>query len=398
MRTLLKSAMTFCAITCLCFPLMSAHIIGGQMSYELIGYDPDSTKVTYGFEFTLYRDALGGGASFDESASFGVYIEDVLYTWVPFHVIDGINHTEVTTISSGADDCLSGIGEVEIEKTTYSFSVELPISDKAYMIAYQRCCRSASINNLVNPGETGAAYSITITADALKLGNSSPQTTLEPVFFACAGEPFVSDNTSTDANGDSLVYKFCAPLASGGLLDANGTSGMQGCCECVRPDPDRCVPPFDEVVFADGYSVDMPFGENSSITLDPATGIISGTAGISGIYSYTICVEEYRNGVLIGRSNREVSSMSMLQATGTNDISFEQIHLFPNPVKDILRISSLTDIHSVDVISLQGEVLYNNIVMKENSLDVSALENGVYILSMKDANGLNHTHKFAKIQ
>ena len=396
MRILLQLGLTFCLISFLSARLISAHIIGGHMSYEIIEYNADSTVVTYGFDFTLYRDALGGGAPFDLQFSFGVYEEDGLGGWEPFHIIDLVGHTPITTITSGTNDCLNDIGEVVIEKASYLFRTELPISDKAYMIAYQRCCRSASVNNLKNPGDTGAAYSITITPDAQRLGNSSPKSTQEPIFFACAGEPFESENTSIDSNGDSLVYKFCAPLVSGGVLDVT-SGGTVGCCDCIFPDPYNCHPPFDEVIFADGYSTVMPFGENSSITLDPNTGIISGVADVSGIYAYSICVEEYRNGVFLGRSNREVSSMSMLQPSSNDNIPDETIRLYPNPAHDIVRIESEVEIFSMDLISLQGEFLEKRMPLKENSIDVSALENGIYFLRIQDSSGREHTHKFAKI-
>ena len=235
MKALLHLLFTISIITCFSSHLMSAHIIGGQMSYELLSYNADSTEATYAIELTLFRDALGGGSQFDNSAKFGSFEEIAPGEWQLFSEVRR-DHSEITTITSGADSCLSGIGNVRIEKTRYYFIMQLPVSDRSYMIAYQRCCRSEIVNNLLNPEETGAAYTITITPEAQRLGNSSPKASQEPIFFACAGEPFMSENTSVDAEGDSLVYKFCSPLASGGIYDAMQTGNL-GCCICVRPDP-----------------------------------------------------------------------------------------------------------------------------------------------------------------
>lgn len=142
----------------------------------------------------------------------------------------------------------------------------------------------------------------------------------------------------------------------------------------------------------------MPFGENSTVTLDSETGIISGTASITGIYSYSICLEEYRDGILLGKSNREVSSMSFLQMTSSNDnIATEAINVYPNPVRNIFHIETEIDVSSIDILSFREELIQKNISLIDNSYDVSYLDSGVYFLRVYDRAGHVHVHKFAKI-
>jgi len=399
MKFIIKTFLTFSIVAFISSNLMSAHIIGGQMSYGLISYNSDSTEASYRIEFTLYRDAIGGGANFDPAdlAFFGIYEEIAHENWVLVTEFNGIAPTPVITLDTGADDCASALAGVAIEKASYIFEITLPISDNTYMVAYQRCCRSESVINLLNPGETGAAYIVTISPSAQRLGNSSPMTIQDPIFFACANEPFTAPNSTIDAEGDSLVFNFCTPLSSGGLTDANIPTGNFGCCDCVRPQPSECGPPFDEVVFADTYSVTTPFGEGSDVKLDSITGIISGVANISGIYSYTICVEEYRDGVILSKSNREVSSMSLIQTTSTQNIEDAPISIFPNPVYDELYINIESDYSSLELLSMSGEVLDKYVLLDGNKLIVSNLSDGIYFVRMQDLNGQYFTHKFVKI-
>lgn len=56
-------------------------------------------------------------------------------------------------------------------------SIELPITPNGYIIAYQRCCRIAGINNVLNSGSIGNTFSIAIPGTAIAPGaetNSSP--------------------------------------------------------------------------------------------------------------------------------------------------------------------------------------------------------------------------------
>ena len=70
------------------------------------------------------------------------------------------------------------------------------------------------------------------------------------------------------------------------------------------------------------------------------------------------------------------------------------IHLFPNPVKDILSIKSLSTLKKLEVFNVLGQ----KVLGRENTniLNVSKLNSGAYILKTMNENGTVSTKKFIK--
>ncbi len=288
----------------------AAHIVGGDVTYTFLRFNADTTTVTYRINFTIYRDALGGGADFDpgDLAFFGVFREDTPGNWVEARTpITGIDPTTPVRIIPNDDPCvIEPIGRVSVEEASYIFEVTLPIVDVNYMISYQRCCRNETINNLINPGDTGAAFDVIISPQAQREGNSSPRFNTFPPIFICAGFPIMNvEQSATDADGDLLQYTFCHPFTAGGTFDANSPGGNLGCCDCVRPSPEICEPPFQNVTFFPPFSMSEPLGGDPIVSIDPVTGIISGTPEVTGQFVVGVCVEEFRNGVSIGKIRRD---------------------------------------------------------------------------------------------
>ena len=63
-----------------------------------------------------------------------------------------------------------------------------------------------------------------------------------------------------------------------------------------------------------------------------------------------------------------------------------QIKLYPNPVKNILNVSSLSLVQEIKIWSLQGQKVLDS--ENNNSIDVSALSSGMYIIHIQTKNGL----------
>ena len=71
------------------------------------------------------------------------------------------------------------------------------------------------------------------------------------------------------------------------------------------------------------------------------------------------------------------------------------IHLFPNPVKDILSIKSLSILKKLEVFNVLGQKVMGR--ENTNSLNVTKLNSGAYILKTINENGTVSTKKFIKI-
>ena len=308
MRFFIRTFFLMLSVGFCCIPneMTARHIVGGDVTYTFVQFNADTTLVTFFIDVTMYRDSESGGASFDQDASFGVFRQTGPGSWTLVNQIDNIDPSVPFAILPNDDPCVEEpINQIGVEQASYRFNVTLPIIDENYMIAYQRCCRNETISNLINPGDQGAVFDVVITPEAQILGNNSPDFNTFPPIFICAGFPIFVDQSATDADGDELVYSFCTPFTAGGTLDAN-TGGQGGCCECVRPEPDMgCIPEFDEVPFRAPFTQRQPLGGDPLVQIDPSSGLITGTPVTTGQFVVGVCIEEFRNGVSLGKIRRD---------------------------------------------------------------------------------------------
>ncbi len=270
----------------LALPLASqaTHIVGGEMTYTCLGNN------LYEIKLTIFRDSYNGIPNFDDPASIGIFynssnqlMQEVLIDFDPM-----LNDTLNPDL---ADDCFVVPPDVCVHTTTYTAIVTLPNDPAGYHLVYQRCCRNQTISNLIQPDSVGATYSIQVGPQALLECNSSPVFNNWPPLYLCVNQPFQIDQSAIDPDGDSLVYRLCDPLE--GATPNN-----------PRPQPPN-APPYVEVPWASGYGVDNQIGGMPPMAIDPLTGLLTGHPNIIGQFVIGICVEEYRNGVLIGLKRRD---------------------------------------------------------------------------------------------
>jgi gliding motility-associated-like protein len=186
--------------------------------------------------------------------------------------------------------------------------IELPSNSAGYIFSYQRCCRIIDIVNMPNGSNAyGNTFSITIPGSNAPMRadtNSSPKFLINDTALVCNDSYFEVPFIATDPNGDSLSYYFCA--AWNGGTSTNST-----------PNP-ATAPPYASIPYSLGFSGVSPLG--SGVTINSQTGIISGIApSKAGEYVVTVCVNEYKQGVLIGSSRKElhltVGDCAPIQAT-----------------------------------------------------------------------------------
>lgn len=281
--------------------LQGRHIIGGVIDYECLG------NGDYRFTMNIYRDCnCTMCADFDPVAFVAIYRCNDPGNCSGFGQNDWFMRVDaplLDTMEIEAPDypCLIP-PDICVEQGFYQFVVNLPPSNQSYHISYQRCCRNVTINNIINPEDSGATYTAEISPFAQQNCNNSPVFNQFPPTVICAGAPLEFDHSASDADGDELVYEFCNPLLGGGPLldDINYQT-----CAGANPTP-ACPPPYDPVTFINPtYSTSEPMGGNPVITIDPVTGLITGTPDLLGQYVVGVCVSEFRNGQLIGTTYRD---------------------------------------------------------------------------------------------
>lgn len=291
-------------LTILSEPVFSRHIVGGEIFYECLG--PGSVMNTRNYRLTMkiYRDCAGNGADFDNPAKIGIY--QFINGSYFFHAQLNVEHGGVRQITSTENPCLILPPNVCVEETSYIFNlINLPIIQGSYIASWERCCRNNSITNIFAPHNTGATFTIEITEEAQRTCNNGPRFNDFPPIGICVNDPLNFDHGATDAEGDEIIYEFCAPLKGGGPL---GTTNLweQELCDGITPNPQNCLPPYEEVDFnIPNYTPLNPLGSNSPININPLTGFISGIPTQIGQFVVGVCVKEYRNGILLSVLRRD---------------------------------------------------------------------------------------------
>lgn len=258
----------------------ATHIVGGEITYKYLGND------IYHIKLKLYRDCHKGLAIYDTIAAIGVFNnENVLVNtlWIKYPGSDTLK-PELT------NPCLSIPPDICVQEAIYEGDFALPPMPGGYQLAYQRCCRNHSINNIVDPGATGATYHIAIKDTGIVKINSSPYFNNFPPILICQNEPLIFDHSATDPDGDSLVYALCMPYHG-----AETTNPM--------PQPPN-APPYAFVTWQSPFSTNDPLG-GVPLKIDPQTGLLTATPSQIGQFVVGICVEEYRNGVLLSTNKRD---------------------------------------------------------------------------------------------
>jgi gliding motility-associated-like protein len=277
-------------ILALCnFQASATHIVGGEMTYRCLGNDK------YEIVLTVYRDCFYGdpAAFFDDPAWLAFYkgkdntpanvgIDGVVYVpYNPLDTLDGKITTECKVL--GQDVC--------VHRGVYRTIVTLPAIEGGYNIVYQRCCRNVTLENIIDPLETGAIFTVFISETALRSCNSSPTIDEWPPIYICANKPLNYDHSATDIDGDTLLYRLCTPLADGSTKDGR-----------IFPPP---APPFDTVVWKSPYNLQNLLGGTDPLKIDYQTGILTGTPPTIGQFLVGVCVDEFRNGKLLSRIRRD---------------------------------------------------------------------------------------------
>jgi hypothetical protein len=247
---------------------LASHVAGGEITYECLGGNQ------YRINYSFFRDCNGAGmpssVRIDIYNASGTVVQNPNLPLISTTQINASPPTPCTVIPPGL--CLE-VGE-------YEAVVTLPPSPGGYTLTYDICCRNAGI---VNGPAGSAAYLATIPDPGLAACNSNATFNNPPPTFICRGDSFSIDLSATDIDGDSLSYALCSPYES--------------------------VFPNTPYPFGSGFTASNPLG--GPISIDPVTGIMTGVPPNIGTFVVGVCVEEYRNGVLISTTTRDFQLISV---------------------------------------------------------------------------------------
>lgn len=287
-----------CLLTCCLITWREArasHAAGADLTYTCLGNNQ------YQISLAFYRDCEGISAP---SNAFVTIFNACTNSTTNLTLIRQgfIEVTQLCPSQINNSSCNGG-NLPGIQQYTYSANFTFPTSCTNYTIRYDLNARNAAVTNLQNPGSVDLYVEATLNGITPNICNNSPFFTSLPVPFICVGNQFNYNHGAVDVDGDSLVYTLIQPLQNPGTV----------------------------VPWAGGYSVTNPMLTTGGFSFNNATGQMSGIPSQAQNAAIAVRVDEYRNGVLIGSTIRDMqfiavscpnnNSPTATGVNGTNDYS-----------------------------------------------------------------------------
>ena len=245
----------------------ATHMRGGEISIRRIS----TTSLTYEFTLTIYCDVVGGATAWRDQKDANFCFGDGLGIIIRAPRSNGGGQGEII---------LPGVGK-GIYKAIYTFAAP---SDYKISVAIQN--RNANVKNMPQPSDQIPFYVETILKVNPGLGQNSTPILLNPAvdLTAVVGQKFIHNPNAIDLEGDSLAYKLIS---------------------CRRGEQESCV--NRGVAIAGFRQPNEVATAPSSFTIDARTGdLIWEVPQDAGLYNTAFIVEEWRNGVLISITVRDM--------------------------------------------------------------------------------------------
>ncbi len=271
----MKKFFTILFLVSFCFNFKSyaTHMMGMDISYQCLGNN------TYHITLSFYRDCSGAAQAPTSatinynSASCGQTLSTTL--------VQTVNGIEVSPLcpSQIAQSSCNGGALPGVQQYVYEGDITLPVACSDWVVYYESCCRNAAITNISG----ASSYGIRIEAhidNTNSLCNNSPIFTTLPVPYICANQPFNYNHGAFDIDGDSLVYTLIDPM------------------DWLGGAPIPYIFPFSA-----NYPLSTTTG---SVLFSSSTGQMSFTPNATQITVVAVRVDEYRNGVWIGSTTRDI--------------------------------------------------------------------------------------------
>lgn len=249
----------------------ASHAMGADLTYECLGGNQ------YRVRLSFYRDCVGITPSTSvfipvTSTSCGQNLN------VTLNLLSGYP-IEVSPLCAAQlpNSTCSGGSLPGVEQYVYEGVITLPMACPDWVFSFTECCRNSGITTLSAPGSENLYVSSTL--DNINGPcNSSPNFTTLPVPYICQGQPYVYNHGAIDPDGDSLVYS---------LVNALNTATTS-------------------VAYNGGFSGTTPLSSTPPVAINSTNGNLSITPSAIQIAVVAVQVDEYRNGILIGSTIRDI--------------------------------------------------------------------------------------------
>jgi gliding motility-associated-like protein len=273
----------------------ASHIYGADLYYQ---YQSGNNYRVY---LDVYGDCSGGTFPTLTTANPRIYLFNGNTQQGSFTNLvlqgSGVEVSPVCPSQLGSTSCNGGTNP-GVKRFRYTNLITVPSASANWRFVFagemvsSSAGRSNNINNIVQ-GVNGSIMGLEATLNNLGgVNNSSPTYTTIPTPFFCVNQPQGYNPGAVDPNADSLAFALVS-----GLESANGV--LNG-----------------GVTYAPGFNATNPLAVSGSIVFGPTTGQLDFTPNASQQSLVVNKVSEYRNGILVGSSMRE---MTFVVLSGCNN-------------------------------------------------------------------------------
>lgn len=266
------TALTFLLLLTTYFNANASHAVGADLYYECLG--GNQYRITLNF----YRDCAGIAAP-STAADRTVTISSQSCGRSLSLVLTKTSFQEVPALCPNQQSqsrCRGG-NLPGIEQHIYSGVITLPSQCADWRIGYDLCCRNSNITNLTSPGNRDLYIEATLN-NTSGICNNAPIFTTLPVPYICAGQQYFYNHGAVDIDGDSLAFIFINPQDN----------------------------PGNNIPYVGGLNVNNPMRTTGSFQFNQQTGQMSFTPSQVQNAVATVLVREFRNGVVVGSTMRDI--------------------------------------------------------------------------------------------
>ncbi|MDX2248980.1 MAG: gliding motility-associated C-terminal domain-containing protein [Bacteroidia bacterium] len=267
------------------------HLVGGDLTYKCLGKNAAGLN-EYEITLYVYRDCIPSlqfpisNTPFDQNVI--IYIRDGR-TFNPVRQLNIPFRDSVILQLTTSDTCVSPPTGLCYALATFRNTVALPDNPNGYFLAWARCCRNRTIQNIIQPESSGMILPAFIPNTALC--NNSPEFVETLPTYICVNALFQFDHSAIDPDGDSLVYALTVPFTAG---------------DRANPFPVPSAPPYQAVNWLPPYNINNVMNANPNLTVNSRTGLMQVRPRQTGQYVFSLSVYEYRNGVLLSEVKRDI--------------------------------------------------------------------------------------------
>lgn len=254
----------------------ATHAAGMDLSYQCVGNNQ------YLFYATFYRDCNGIEAPFSlpiDIFSISCNYNATFTANLVFSTQGSDTISHLAGLCPGFNSQCVGGTYTGYEQYIYSVVVTLPFECNDWVAATHESARNDAITNLETPGN----YDLYVECHMDNTGglcDNSPLFSIIPLAYCCVNQLFVYNHGAYDPDGDSLVYTLVNPLDT-----LNGPI------------------PYSSTTLNPTYPLYTTTGD---FGFDNLTGEMTCTPNSNQIAVISVRIDEYRNGVKIGSTQRDL--------------------------------------------------------------------------------------------